>query len=154
VTSGSSTVVVKDGVVNLLDTVTMYHPAGDPLPPYRFVVDQLKIWNVIYNLDIRFNVPEWAGGAPLLPDATPSSNPNVKKPKMAKAMIAAMIDGLAAAGILANPAEAKKTIVAEISSENPKRIDIRFTAAIAGNTNITSINYFFGFQFGTPALAA
>ena len=152
VTHGSSTVKVIDNVVNLFDTVTMYHPSGDPLPPYRFVVDQVKIWNVIYNLDLRFSVPDWAGGAPMLPNATPATNPNVKKPKMATAIIAAMIDGLSGAGILANPVDAKKTIIADINTENPKRMDIRFTAAIGGNTNITSINYFFGFQFGIPAV--
>ena len=39
VKGGSSTVEVKDGVVNISDVVTFYHPTNDPLPAYRFVVD-------------------------------------------------------------------------------------------------------------------
>ena len=150
---GSSTIQVKSGVVNISDVVTMYHPDGEELPPYRYLVDLVKIWNIVYNLNLLFDNEDW-DGAPLAPDDTPTSNPNTKKPKMAKAAVASLIDGLALKTILAEPEAAKATIVAEIDSENPKRINVRFTGALGGNTNIKSINYYFGFYFGTPAVVS
>src|SRR5690606_4133433 len=94
VKAGSSTVEVKGGLVHLSDTVTFYHPAGDPTPAYRFVVDVIKLWNVIYNLALEFENPRW-DGAPLSPDGQPTVNPNARTPKAAKAAVCAIIDGLA-----------------------------------------------------------
>ena len=54
VKAGSSTIEVKDGVVNISDVVTFYHPSGDPLPAYRYVVDIVKLQNIIFNLDLIF----------------------------------------------------------------------------------------------------
>ena len=78
---GSSTIEVKDGVVNLSDTVTFYHPSGDPIPAYRYVCDIIKLQNIIFNLDLIFAVPEW-DGAPLIPDDQPTINRSAKKPRM------------------------------------------------------------------------
>ncbi len=153
VKGGSSTIDVKDGVVNISDTVTFYHPTGDPTPAYRFVVDIVKIQNIIFNLDLIFASTEW-DGKPLIPDDDPTTNPDAKKPKMAVADIAAMVDSLGLAAIISDPKTAKTTIVAEIDSGNPKRINITVTVQLSGNANIISIDHNFGFFFGTPAIVA
>ncbi len=145
--AGSSSSVVRDGQIKISDTVTCYAPVGDPDPAYRYACDVVKVFNVLYSLNLIFETPEW-DGAPLLPDEQPSANPDAKKPRMARAAVASMIDGLALQAILADPATAKQTIRAQISASNPKRLDIDFTVQIAGNTNIISIDFRFGFFFG------
>lgn len=153
VKGGSSTIDVKDGVVNISDTVTFFHPTGDPTPAYRYVVDIVKLQNIIFNLDLIFASTEW-DGKPLIPDDQPTVNPEAKKPKMAVADIASMVDSLGLNAIISDPETAKGTIEAEIDSGNPKRLNASVTVQLAGNANIISIDLNFGFFFGTPAIVA
>ena len=147
VKAGSSTIEVKDGVINISDVITFYHPSGDPLPAYRFVVDVVKLMNVIFNTKLIFETDEW-DGSPLIPDGQPTINPAAKKPSTAKAAVASMLDGLALNAIISDPETAKKSITAIINSGNPKRLDIVFTVQLSGNTNIISNDLNFGFFFG------
>ncbi len=150
---GSSSIIVKDGVINIADTVTFYHPSGDPVPAYRYVVDIVKLQNIIFNLDLIFNTAEW-DGAPLIPDDQPTTNPDAKKPSMAVAAVASLVDKLANEAIIADPAFVKASIIAGINGTNPKRLDIAVTWKLSGNTNIISIDNNFGFNFGvTPFVA-
>ncbi len=153
VKAGSSTIEVRDGVINLSDTVTFYHPDGDPIPAYRFVVDIIKIMNIIFNLDLIFATPEW-DGAPLIPDNQNTASRTAKKPKMAKAAVAAMEDSLAVEAIISDPETAKQNILVEIDSGNPKRLNIVAPMQLVGNANIISIDFEFGFFYGTPTLVA
>ena len=82
VKAGCSTVQIKDGVVNISDVVTMYHPDGEIPPAYRYVVDIIKLMQVYYNVDLEFAQPAW-DGAPLIPDGQPTTNPNARKPSSA-----------------------------------------------------------------------
>jgi phage tail sheath gpL-like len=151
VKAGSSTIEVKDGLVRLSDIVTMYHPAGEVPPAYRYVVDIVRLQNVIYNIDLEFQKPEW-NGAPLIPDGQPTTNPNARTPKAAKAALCGILDGLGLAAIISDPETAKKSTLAGISSSNPKRLDMQTTIQLSGNTNITSTDLYFGFFFGAPAI--
>ena len=151
--AGSSTTEVRDGVVTIGDVVTFYHPTGDPLPAYRYAVDIVKMQNIVFNLNLIFATAEW-DGAPLLPDDQPTANRSARKPKAAVAAVAAMLEGLASNAIISNLEEAKASIVAEIDSQNPKRLNLTVTVKLGGNTNIKSIDLDFGFHFGTPAIAA
>lgn len=144
---GSSTIEVKDGVINISDTITFYHPSGDPLPAYRFVVDIVKLQNILFNTDLIFANTEW-DGAPLIPDGQPTINPAAKKPSTAVAAIASMLDSLALNAIISDPETAKKSITAVINGANPKRLDVVYTVQLSGNSNIISIDLNFGFFFG------
>ena len=148
VKAGISTTELKDGVINLSDTVTMYHPEGDPTPAYRFVKTITKLQQVIYNLDLEFNSEEW-DGAPLIPDEQPTSNREAKKPKTAKAAANAIIDNLGLEAIISDPATAKAATTASISAQNPDRLDLSVTVQVSGNTNIVSADLNFGFYFGS-----
>lgn len=150
---GSSTIEVVDGVINLSDTVTFYHPTGDPTPAWLYVVDQIKVMNVVYNIRLIFEDPEWAG-AVLIPSGQSTTNPRAKSPSMAKAEVARMLDSLEEIAIVSDAAFAKSTIVADISPTNPKRLDISFTYKISGNTNQISIDAKWGFYFGGSQQAA
>ena len=153
VKGGSSTTIVKDGVVNISDVVTFFHPSGDELPAYRFVVDIIKLQNVIYNLDLVFASSDW-DGAPLIPDDQATSNRSARKPKAAVAAIAAVVDSLALGAILSDPAAIKKTIIAGINGTNPKRLDAAVTVKLSGNAGIISLDLNFGFNFGAATLVA
>jgi phage tail sheath gpL-like len=147
VVAGCSTVEVVDSVVRVSDTVTCYHPTGEAIPKYRYVCDLMKLWQVIYNLGLVFDAPEWAG-APLIPDFQPTANPTAKKPKMAKAAAAKIVDDLALEAILADPDVSKAAIIAAISSTNAKRLDLRVPVFLSGNTNIISTDLLFSFYYG------
>lgn len=150
--AGVSTSEVVDGEVRLVDIVTFYHPTGEPHPAYRHVVDIVKLQNIIFNLDIEFAKQEWAG-APLIPDGQATTNPNARRPKDAKAAIAAILTALGYAAIISDPATAKKSITSNINSQNPKRLDMKVTVQLAGNTKIKSLDLYFGFYFGQQAAA-
>ena len=151
--AGVSSIRVINGVVSLDNTVTFYHPDGDPDPGYRYVVDIIKVQNIIYSLNLIFDQPEWAG-APLIPDAQPTANRSAKKPRMARAAVSSMIDNLALQALLSDPDTAKQTIVASINASNPKRLDISFTVQLSGNTGIIDIPFNFGFYFGALPVVA
>tara|TARA_R100000808_G_C2155423_1_gene167859 strand:- start:6826 stop:8322 length:1497 start_codon:yes stop_codon:yes gene_type:complete len=151
--AGISSIIVKDNVINLADTVTFYHPTGEVVPAYRYVVDIVKLQNIIYNVDLIFNTPEW-DGAPLIPNDQPTTNRDAKKPSMAIAAVSALIDNLGMEALIADPATAKTQTQAEIDSMNPKRLNILIVVQLSGNTNIISIDLDFGFFFGTSAVVA
>ena len=153
VKKGSSTIEVKDGEINISDVVTFYHPTGDPVPAYRFVVDIIKLQNIIFNLDLEFATAKW-DGAPLIPDNQPTSNRDAKKPKTAVAAVAAILDSLGLNAIISDPETAKANTFAEIDSGNPKRLNLVTTVQLSGNTNIKSIDLDFGFFFGTPTVVS
>lgn len=144
---GSSTITVRDGVVTIADVVTFYHPTGDPLPAYRFVVDIVRLQNIIFNIGLIFESAEW-DGAPLLPDGDPTTNRAAKNPKAAKAALSSLLDRLGLEAIISDPATSKAALQVEISSLNPKRLDMVVPVALSGNTNIKSIDLNFGFFFG------
>jgi phage tail sheath gpL-like len=147
---GSSTVEIKGGRVNVSDVVTPWKPQGEDPPAYRYVVDIVKLMQVAYNMDLAFNNAAW-DGAPLIPSGQATNNPDAKTPDMAKAVVAGVVDGLAAAAIIANPDAAKETIVAVINGSNPKRLDVSVTIQISGNTNIKDVTFNWGFNFGSAA---
>lgn len=146
VQGGSSTIEVKDGVVNISDVVTFYHPDGEVPPAYRYVVDIVKLQNILFNIALKFNTAEY-DGAPLIPDNQPTTNRSAKSPKTAKMDMAAIIDALGLAAIISDPETAKASILAEIDSGNPKRLNLVVTVQLSGNTNIKSIDLNFGFFF-------
>jgi len=147
VKAGLSTVELVDGIAELSDTVTFYHPDGEPVPAYRYVVDIVKLQQIIFNTRLIFARDDW-NGSPLLPDNQATINPTAKRPKDAIAEVSAMIDSLALNAIISDPDFAKASIVAAIDSQNPKRLNVTFTVKLSGNTNIIAVDLNFGFFFG------
>lgn len=153
VKAGSSTIEVKDGVANVADTITFYHPSGDPIPAYRFVVDIVKLQNIIFNLNLEFATTKW-DGAPLIPDDQPTVNRDAKKPKTAVAAVSAILDSLGLNAFISDPETAKANTFAEIDSQNPKRLNVLTTVQLSGNSNIISVDLDFGFYFGAQTVVA
>jgi hypothetical protein len=145
---GSSTVEVKDGVVNLSDVVTFYRPTGEEPPAYRYVVDIIKLQQVIFNLDLRFASTDWDGN-PLIPNDQPTVNPDARKPKDAIAEANAILDSLGLAAIISDPKSAKKKTTCAITG--PKRWDLQIVVQVSGNSNVKGIGLGFGFYYGAQA---
>ena len=153
VKAGSSTIEVRDGVVTIGDVVTFYRPEGEAVPAYRYVVDIIKLQQVLFNLDLIFAQTEW-DGAPLIPDDQPTVNPLARKPKTAVAAVGALLDSLGLQAIISDPKTAKSKTVAVIDSGNPKRLNVQTTVQLSGNTNIIGVTLNFGFYFGAAAVVA
>lgn len=151
VKAGSSTVTVRGGVVTIEDVVTFFRPVGDPLPAYRHVVDIIKLQNIIFNLDLEFAQPEW-DGAPLIPDSQPTTNPNARKPRQAKAAAFSILDALALEALVTDVRVSKEATTAGIDSQNPKRLNMSIPVKLSGNANIKDIELRFGFFFGAPTV--
>lgn len=151
--AGSSTVEIVDGQVELSNVITFWAPTGEPIPAFRFDADIVKLSNVIFNLDVEFSKEDWQG-AILVPDGSPAVQSYIKQPKQAVAAVATVLDALELAGQISDAAAAKKTIVATIDSQNPKRLNVSVTVQLSGNVNVTAVTLNFGFYFGSPALAA
>jgi phage tail sheath gpL-like len=153
VKSGVSTSEVRDGVVTLGDVVTYYRPLGEDPPADRYVVDIVKLQNIVFNFDLEFNQPAY-DGAPLIPDDQPTVNRDAKKPSMIKGAAARIADNLGLEAIISNPAGAKETMTVLIDSQNPKRWNLRATFQLAGNSNIGDIDLGYGFYFGDAEIVA
>jgi phage tail sheath gpL-like len=148
VKAGCSTMEVRDGVVYLSDTVTCYHPTGEEPPGYRYVVDYAKRCVAINELDLEFGSSKWAG-KPLIPDNQESNNPEARKPKHAVAALYRIIDNLSLDAIAADPDYCKENSGASIGTSNPKRLDVKLVMKLSGNTNVISIDYVTGFNYGS-----
>ena len=146
VKGGSSTIEIRDGVVNVSDVVTSWSPVGEEPPAYRFAVDVCKISNVIHQIALEFQGEKW-DGRPLIPDGQATTNPDARTPSMAKGAMAAILDALGLAAIISDPTTAKKNTVCGIDGSNPKRLNITTTVQIAGAANIRSVDLNFGFFF-------
>jgi phage tail sheath gpL-like len=151
VKAGASTSEVRGGQITISDTVTMFHPVGDPTPAYRYVNDLVKLANMLNDLRIVFDSPEWAG-APLVPNGQAVTDRSAKRPKMAEAAVKSLIDSWGLRALISDPATAKDTVVANINGSNPRRLDIAFTIQLSGNANIISVDMDFGFFFGQAAV--
>jgi phage tail sheath gpL-like len=145
---GSSTNLKEGSVAVLQDVVTFYHPVAEgAYPAYRYVVDIVKLQNVLYNVRLIFEADEWKG-VPLLDDGTPTINPTAKQPKNAVTALSNLAKSLADNAIISDLAFTLEGITATINSQNPKRLDTTFPVKLSGNIEVSSNDIYFGFYLG------
>jgi phage tail sheath gpL-like len=142
---GLSTTVKRDGVLQINQLVTMYHPTGEDPAPYAYIVDIQKLSAMIYSIDLIFR--PWLGD-PLVPNDQAISSTSAKKPRMALARLGQLYDSAGLAAIISDPDYAKENSQANIGTTNPKRLDILAVFKLSGNANVISIDQNFGFYFG------
>lgn len=145
---GCSTSLITSDAIEINDIITTYHPDGDPLPAFRYVVDLVRLQNIVFNVRNIFESDDWKG-APLLPDNTPTNNATAKKPKDAKAALFVLADNLGLAAIISDPEFTKANTTVVINASNPKRLDVVFPVKLSGNTEIIDTLINFGFYFPT-----
>ncbi len=142
---GCSTVEVRDEVVYMADTVSMYRPTGEEPPAYRHAVDVVKLENIIFNFDLVFSRPEW-DSAPLIPDEEPTTNPTAKRPKDVKATANGITDALADAAIVVNRKAIKAATTATIDPSNSKRWTLVVPPQLSGNSDVKDVQIKFAFM--------
>ena len=145
---GASTNIKNGNVAELNDIVTMYHPESEgKYPGRRYVVDAVKLANVVYNCRLITESDD-VKGAPLVPDKQVTVNPKAIKPKTVKGWLSNLAHSLALAAIISDEDFTKDNIEVKISSENPKRIDYIFPCKLSGNMEVISGDIYFGFYLG------
>ena len=143
---GSSTNEKVGNLAVLCDIVTFYND-GSETPAYRYVCDIIKLMNIMYNLRI---IQEAFRGRPLLPDGTPTNDPDAVQPKMVLTLLSNLANSLASgrSAIIADPAFTQKNMTCAINGENPKRIDTVFPVKLSGNVEVNSTDIYFSFYLG------
>jgi phage tail sheath gpL-like len=147
VLKGASTNVKNGSVAELNDIVTFYHPDGESIPSRRYVVDLVKLMNIVFNVRIIMEADAMKG-APLVSDETATTNPNAVQPKVVRAALMNLANSLAERAIIQEPAFTKENMQVAISSQNPKRLDVVFPCKLSGNIEVTSTDIYFGFYLG------
>jgi len=148
VLKGSSTNIKTGSVAELCDIITFYHPPNEgKFPSYRYVVDAVKLQNIIFNVRLIMEADELKG-APLVTDDTVTSNPAAVSPKVIKGWFINLTDSLADEALITDPGHTKKNIAVYIDTENPKRVNVKYPVKLSGNVEISSTDIFFGFYLG------
>lgn len=142
---GVATTEVRDNVVVLSDVVTMYRPDGEDPPAYRHACDIVKLQQVIYNFDLKFDGEEWDGKL-LIAAGQATTREDARTTDMALTDARVIIDNLALAAIIADPGFSKDNLEATIGG--PKRLNIVAPVKLAGNTNQRAISIKWDFFFG------
>ena len=148
VKKGSSTNIKNGSVAELNDIVTMYHPTAEGnMPSRRYVVDLIKLENVVYNVRLIMESDELKG-APLVEDNTVTSNKAAVQPKTIKTMFLNLARSLADKAIIQDTDFTKENMEVAIDSSNPKRLNVSFPVKLSGNVEVTSTDVYFGFYLG------
>lgn len=148
VMKGASTSIASGSVAELNDVVTFYHPAGDgKYPSRRYVVDAVKLMNIVYNLRLITESDE-VKGAPLVPDEQVTSNPTALQPKTFRTWFANLADSLGRNAIISDVEFTVKNIEVSIDGENPKRVNYVFPVKVSGNVEVVSGDVYFGQYVG------
>jgi hypothetical protein len=148
VKAGSSTTILVDGVLKLQDSYTMYHPDGEDPPAYGKVCNIMKLMNVVYNVRLIFESSVW-DGKPLVDDASPTTNPNARKPKDAIAVLKVLAENLAEKAIISDLAYTLANISSSIAGDNGDRLNNKFPVKLSGNVEIIDNSIFFDFYYGS-----
>lgn len=148
VKKGSSTNIKNGAVAELNDVVTFYHPAAEGnTPSRRYVVDLIKLMNVVYNVRLIMESDELKG-APLVEDNTITSNKAAVQPKTIKTMFLNLARSLADKAVIQDTEFTKENMEVQIDSSNPKRLNVSFPVKLSGNVEVTSTDVYFGFYLG------
>jgi len=146
--AGSSNNIKTGSVAELNDIVTFYHPASEgKYPSKRYVVDIVKLMNIIYNVRLIMEADSMKG-APLIPDKDITTNPAAVQPKTVKTAFINLTDTLVLAALICDAAFTKKNLKVLIDSENPKRLNTAYPVKLSGNVEVSNNDVYFGFYLG------
>jgi len=120
VKAGCSTVNFKDGSYYAQDLITTYHPAGEVDPIFRYVRDNMIVFNLIYKFK-QFN--EAQKNKTIAPNALPSAR--ITSPSLYRAgILNEIIRPFVEAGYIADFDYAKENLDVGINPSNAGRFDV------------------------------
>lgn len=148
VKKGASTNIPNGSVAELNDIVTFYHPtSAGKYPAWRYVVDAVKLMNIVFNLRLITESDE-VKGAPLVPDSQATTNPTAVQPKMFKTWFANLAVSLGEAALISDVEFTIENLEVKIDTENSKRINYIFPVKVSGNVEVISGDVYFGQYLG------
>ena len=144
---GCSTVDKVNGVYQVQDFVTTYHPVGEIPPQFRYARNLMLDWNVRFGYFLleQVNVVDHV----IANDNDVVSAARVIKPKRWKGILFGYADGLTDRGLIVDPDFMKDSITVGISTVNPDRLETFFRYKRTGTVLIASTTAEAGFNFGT-----
>lgn len=148
VSKGASTNIKEGSAARLNDIITFYHPVAEgKYPSRRYVVDMMKLMNIVYNVRLIMEADSMIG-VPLVPDEDVVTNPNAVQPKMVVTAFVNLAKSLAKKALISDAEFTKKNLKVAIDSENPKRLNVQFPVKLSGNIEVSSTDVYFGFYLG------
>lgn len=145
VKNGCSTVDFYAGTYRVVDLVTTYNLDGEYPPFYRYVRDL----NVHYNFRFRYYLKEQAilVGKTIAKDTDVVNANNVIKPKQWKAEVSTLVRKAVEDGLLVDADFTDASIVVQINTQNPNRLDTTFDIKISGVARQSATTVTGGFNF-------
>lgn len=147
VSQGNSTVNLVAGRYKIEDFVTTYHPTGENPPQFRYCRNIMLDMNIRYTYYLleQINVVghQIAADADQVSQAT-----NTIKPKQWNQLLQQMALDLASRGLIVQPAFMQNSIVVNLSTNNPDRLETFFQYKRSGFVRIASTTAQAGFNFG------
>lgn len=148
VKKGASTNIPNGSVAELNDIVTFYHPtSAGKYPAWRYVVDAVKLMNIVYNLRLITESDE-VKGAPLVPNGQETTNPAAVQPNDFKTWFANLAVDLGKAALISDVKFTIENLEVELDTENSKRINYRYPVKVSGNVEVISGEVLFGQYLG------
>lgn len=146
VKKGCSTVDMINGLYQVQDFVTTYHPAGEVPPQYRYVRNLQIDWNVRYTYYLLelVNVADHM----LANDNDVVNVARVVKPKIWKGILYNMYADLSGRGMIVDAPFSEASTLVGISNTNPDRFETFFRYKRSGFGRVLSTTAEAGFNFG------
>jgi len=146
VKKGCSTVDLVAGKYKVQDFVTTYHPVGEIPPQFRYCRSLIQDYNVRYGYWLRelVNVVDHA----IANDNDVVTASKVIKPKTWKQVLNSYADNLATRSLISDPDFMKASLVVNVSTTNPDRLETFFRYKRSSFVRIASTTAEAGFNFG------
>jgi phage tail sheath gpL-like len=146
VKKGCSTVDLVAGKYKVQDFVTTYHPIGEIPPQFRYCRSLIQEYNVRYGYWLRelVNVVDHA----IANDNDVVTASKVIKPKTWKQVLNSYADNLATRSLISDPDFMKASLVVNVSTTNPDRLETFFRYKRSSFVRIASTTAEAGFNFG------
>ena len=146
VKKGCSTVDFISGKYRVQDFVTTYHPIGELVPQHRYVRNLLLDFNIrfSYHLLEEINVVDHV----IVSDDGQVSADKIIKPKQWLGILNTFAESLEARALIVERAFMQNSIVVNLSTSNPSRLETRFDYKRSEVARIASTTVRAGFNFG------
>lgn len=145
VKKGCSTVELVGGKYKICDFVTTYHPVGENPPQFRYVRSLTQDFNIRFKYFVYEQL--YVIDKALASDSSIVTVANVIKPSQWKQLLFRLADDLANNAIITDPQFMKDSIIVNIGTSNPDRLETTFKYKRSGFTRIASTTGEAGFNF-------
>lgn len=147
VKKGHSTVDFNAGKYRVQDFVTTYHPTGEPVPQFRYCRNLMLDFNVRFGYYLLEQI--YVVDKTIAENNEPVAVSGVIKPKGWKGILFTYADDLVARALIVDAAFMQDSLIVNISSVNPDRLETFFRYKRSGVARISSTTAEAGFNFGT-----